>query len=58
MSRGLIFWILMLIWFVFGLVVYSGNGPVWSYYPIANQVFLFVLFVLLGWQCYGAPIKD
>jgi hypothetical protein len=56
MSRGLIFWILMLIWFVFALVI--GFGVVrfaWS--GTANDFLLFVLFLLLGWQVYGPPIR-
>ncbi len=58
MSRGLLFWILMFIWFIFGLFVYLGSGPAWTYYPVANHLFFFILFLLLGWQCYGAPLKD
>jgi len=55
MTLGLIFWILMLIWFVFGLIVHFGLvvGP----YAIgANAVLLFILFLLLGWQVFGPPV--
>jgi hypothetical protein len=57
MSIGLIFWILMLIWFVFGLVWnWPGGGAVGPWGPIGNTILLFILFLLLGWKIFGAPI--
>ena len=55
MSRGLIFWILMLIWFVFGFVVHFGiiGTP---YSILGGALLLFILFALLGWQVFGPPI--
>jgi hypothetical protein len=55
MSRGLIFWILMLIWFVFGLVWHFGliSG---GYGILGGALLLFILFALLGWQVFGPPI--
>ncbi len=51
MSRGLGFWILMIIWFVFGL---------WSAWPLTwgagGTVVLFLVLGLLGWQVFGPPI--
>jgi len=51
-SLGLIFWILMLIWAVFG---FAGPrlGP-WA--PIGSTVLLFVLLLILGWSQFGAPV--
>jgi hypothetical protein len=55
MSRGLIFWILMLIWFVFGFVVHFGLvGPAYGF--LGGALLLFILFALLGWQVFGPPI--
>lgn len=54
MSIGLVFWILMLLWFVFWL---AGHWGAHTYGPLGNNVFLFVLFLLLGWQLFGAPIQ-
>jgi succinate-acetate transporter protein len=56
MSIGLIFWILMLCWAVFGFAVHSGRvvGP---YALWGNTVLLFILFLLLGWGTFGAPIR-
>lgn len=57
MTRSLIFWVLMLIWAVFSLAVYGGfiSGP---YGLAGNRLLDFVLFLLLGWQVYGQPIKS
>ena len=51
MTFGLCYWILMLIWLVFG---------VWTAWPnykaSGGNLLLFVLLVLLGWKVFGAPI--
>lgn len=56
MTRGLIFWILMLIWLVFSLAAFGGYAGV---YGVRAGAFLeFVLFALLGWQVFGTPVKS
>lgn len=56
MTLGLAYWILMLIWFVFGLLVHFAfvGG---QYGVLGGTVLLFVLFVLLGWQVFGPPLR-
>lgn len=55
MSRGLIFWIIMLIW----LIVYLlGAFGLWAYGGRVSVLVEFILFLLLGWQVYGKPIQD
>lgn len=54
MSLGLCFWILMLIWLVFGFLVYGGYAS--HYGSIGNTLLLFVLFLLLGWKVFGPPL--
>jgi hypothetical protein len=54
MTLGLAFWVLMLIWAVFGLLLHFG--VVGGVYAGANVLLLFVLFGLLGWQTFGAPL--
>jgi hypothetical protein len=58
MTRGLIFWVLMLIWFVFSLALFGGvfPGNVARFGEIGNTFLFFVLFALLGWQVYGPPV--
>ena len=54
MGLGLAFWILMLIWLVFGLALrggYLGGNFIWG-----GDLLLFILLLLLGWHAFGAPI--
>ncbi len=54
MTLGLCYWILMLIWLVFGLLVHFGIAA--TYGAVGNVVLLFILFLLLGWQVFGPPL--
>lgn len=57
MSMGLVFWILMLIWLIFGLGLQFGwFGPNQTYAVWGNTLLLFILFVLLGWKVFGPAI--
>ena len=56
MSRGLIFWILMLVWFVFYLAALGGFLA--PYGARASALLEFILFLLLGWQVYGPPVRN
>jgi hypothetical protein len=56
MSIGLVFWILMLLWFIFALAWHWGTVPA-AYGPLGNAVLLFILFLLLGWAVFGQPIR-
>jgi hypothetical protein len=62
MSLGLIFWILMLVWLVFGIWwTWPAPAPqqstAWHYAPLGSNVLLFILLLLLGWAIFGAPVK-
>lgn len=59
MSRELLFYILLLLWLVFGFWTQwpaPGPSPV-RYRPLGGHVLLFVLFLLIGWEVFGAPLK-
>jgi hypothetical protein len=57
MSFGLLYWVIMIIWFLFGL---------WGAYPfgggnnktLGGHVILFVLLVLLGWKVFGPALHQ
>jgi len=57
MTFALCYWILMLIWLVFGILSHFGlvSG---AYMAAGNTVLLFILFLLLGWKIFGSPIHD
>lgn len=58
MTRELCFWILMLLWLVFGIWSnWPASGDGRSFRPLGGTVLLFVLLLLLGWQTFGAPLK-
>ncbi len=59
MPLGLVFWILMLLWFVFGFVVYWPEQPTsrMSWAPFGGNLLLFILLFILGWQCFGFVIQ-
>lgn len=54
MTRGLAFWILMLLWLVLGVAWHFGlwGVPVWGI-----AILPFLLFGLLGWQTFGPPLR-
>lgn len=57
MSIGFIFWLLMILWFVFAMVGrWAPASAPWG--PYVNDVFLFILFFLLGWHEFGFVIHQ
>jgi hypothetical protein len=56
MTIGLMYWILMLIWFVFAMAWHWPGSAVGPYGTIGNAILLFVLFFLLGWHAFGPPV--
>ncbi len=54
MSFTLAYWILMLIWLVFGL---WSNWPAAGIRPLGGTLLLFLLLVLVGWKVFGPPLR-
>jgi len=59
MKIGLLFWILMLVWLLFGLWSQwpAGSGGVVAYGPVGGSLLLFILIGILGWKLFGAPLQ-
>ncbi len=59
MTRGLAFWILVLIWVIFGFLGYSDalQAKHMIYVGYGSNLLLLALFGLVGWQIFGAPIQ-
>ena len=58
MTIGFLFWLLMILWFVFGAwhgTVVMGTPP--GRYVIVGNLLVFILFLLLGIHAFGWPIK-
>jgi hypothetical protein len=56
MTIGLLFWILMVVWVVFGASRWWGSPPAAPWAP-AGDVLTFILFLLLGIAAFGWPIR-
>lgn len=56
MSKGLLFWVIMIIWLIFGLFTNwpAGGSRPW---PLGAHIILWILLALLGWQVFGAAIR-
>jgi len=55
MPAALAFWVLMLLWLAFGL--FQGFRPNGDRWWAGGSLLLFLLFLLLGWAQFGAPIR-
>jgi len=55
MTIGFIFWLMMLLWLVFG--VYNRRTVIATPWLWGGDLVLYVLLFLLGWQTFGWPIR-
>jgi hypothetical protein len=56
MSFGLLFWVLVILWAIFGFFYYYRPTVFGGYAYAGNSVLLIVLFSLLGWAVFGPPL--
>jgi hypothetical protein len=56
MSIGLLFWVLMVLWF-FSWAMYTWGGPNFPWALHANNLLFFVLLFLLGWKAFGFVVQ-
>ena len=59
MTTGLLFWVLMILSFIFGL--WAGAPPPgqpWNWKIFGNNLLLFVLLALLGWKTFGPALHN
>lgn len=58
MTIGLLFWILMVLWAVFGVYRgYTTSPPAPPWFGLGGDLLLFVLLLLLGVGVFGWPIR-
>lgn len=61
MSFAILYWILMLLWLLFGV---WGNWPRAGqtngagYRPLGGTLLLFILLLILGWRAFGPPVHS
>lgn len=57
MTIGFLFWLLMILWFLFGLYWNRSTIQGGDYGIVGGNLMLFVLLFLLGWKIFGFPIQ-
>lgn len=53
MSIGLLFWILMILWFIFGFAYRAAPDRFGPYGWVGGSLLELILFGLLGWRVFG-----
>lgn len=57
MPIGILFWVLMLLWFFFGLWVGREDFQAGKYGFFGSSLLLFVLLALIGWRLFGPVLQ-
>lgn len=57
MTIGFIFWLLMLLWILFGLYSNREDLRGGKYGATGGNLLLFILLFLLGWRVFGFIIQ-
>jgi hypothetical protein len=52
-----LFWVLMLLWLLFGLYWNRDDLRVGKYGLAGGNLMLFVLLFILGWKVFGFPVQ-
>lgn len=59
MTIAFLFWLLMILWLVFGLWSNWPTDATRGYFrPLGGSLLLFILLFLLGWRAFGFPLRD
>lgn len=54
MNKGLAFWLIMLVWIIFGLLPGGRwRGSTNQSFVVGGDIVIFILLFLLGWGLYG-----
>jgi hypothetical protein len=58
MTIGFVFWLLMILWLIFGLYWnWPAERDSRAFAPVGGNLMLFVLLFLIGWKMFGFPIQ-
>jgi hypothetical protein len=55
MTIGFLFWLLMVLWLVFGILV--PQWGIWSMTVLPGNLLLWIIIALLGWKVFGSMIR-
>ncbi len=57
MTVGFLFWLLMILWFLFGLSWNRSELGTGNFGVLGGNLLLFILLFLLGWRVFGFVIQ-
>ena len=57
MSMSFLFWLLMILWLIFGLWNEYVPGQPYPFQRGAYSFLMFILLGILGWAQFGAPVR-
>jgi hypothetical protein len=57
MTIGFVFWLLMILWLVFGFYWNRADIRGGNYGILGGNLMLFILLFLLGWKVFGFVIQ-
>ena len=57
MPLGILFWVLMILWLVFGVWTNRTDIQGGRYVSLGGTLLEFILFFLLGWQAFGFIVQ-
>lgn len=57
MPKGMLFWVLMILWFLFGLFWNRAEAAKGNWGFFGSDLLLFILLFIIGWQLFGFVIQ-
>lgn len=57
MPIGILFWVIMIVWFLFGLYSHRSDFRGGNYEYAVGNLMLFVLLGLIGWKVFGPLLR-
>jgi hypothetical protein len=57
MPIGILFWVLMILWLVFGLWSNSDEIRAGKYGLLGGNLLLFIVIALIGWRVFGPALQ-
>ena len=57
MPIGILFWVLMIFWLLFGLYWHRGDLRGGNYGIVGGNLLLFILLGLIGWRVFGPVLQ-
>ncbi len=57
MPIGILFWVIMIVWFLLGLYSHRSDLRDGNYGYVGGNLMLFALLALIGWKVFGPLLQ-